>query len=157
MNTSSVEGRLIGVKVAGSYYRCQTDAKLTLGTSVTQNDTCKPDPSGSISIDWETSTVDSKNWNMTFSAQAFLDSLEGYNDNSDLIELFITGDLQVEADFLTATALTETEGYSHDFIFTGPGLLSGITVNAPAKGSSTYDVTITGNGAPTYTKITKTT
>lgn len=157
MNTSPVQGRLIGVKLNGNYYNCQTDAKLTFGTSVTKNPICKPNPDGTTSITWETSTVDSKNWQITFSAQSFLDSITGTKNNNDLIKDFVGGDLQVDAQFLTSENLTDIEGFEHDFLFDGPGLLSGLTLNAPSAGASTYDVTITGNGEPTFNLIPPTT
>lgn len=157
MNTQNLEGRLIGVTIGGNYYNCQTTADLTLGTSLTKNPICKPNPNGSVSIAWETSTVDSKNWQITFSAQSFLDSIIGYKNNNDLLELFIAGDLQVDVEFLTSANLTDTENYDHDFVFEGSGLLTTVKVNAPAQGGSTYDVTITGNGTPTFTLIPSTT
>lgn len=157
MNTQNLEGRLIGITIDGNYYNCQTAGDLTLGTSLTKNPICKPNPNGGLSIAWETSNVDSKNWQITFSAQAFLDSIVGYKNNNDLIELFINGNLQVDVEFLTSANLTDEENYEHDFLFEGPGLLGTVKLNAPAQGGSTYDVTITGNGAPTFTLIPSTT
>lgn len=158
MNTKNLEGRLIGFRLDGDYYNCQVDVKLTLGTSLTKNPTCKPNPTGgSLSVPWETSNVDSKNWSGTGSAQSFLDSITGYKNNNDLIQKFITGDLQIDVEILTAADLTSTEGYDHDFIFEGEAILSGITLNGPAAGGSTYDITLTGNGAPTFTLIPSTT
>lgn len=156
-NTTNLPGRLIGITLDGDYYNCQTAADLTLGTSVTKNPICKPNPSGTASIGWETSNPDSKNWQLTFSAQSFLDSITGTKNNNDLLTKFITGDLQVEAQFLTSSDLTSEENYDHDFLFEGAGLLTTIKVNAPATGGSTYDVTITGNGEPTFTLIPSTT
>lgn len=156
-NTQNLEGRLIGVKIDGNFYNCQTAGDLTLGTSLTKNPICKPNPSGTISVAWETSNVDSKNWQITFSAQSFLDSITGYKNNNDLITSFVNGNLQVEAQFLTSANLTDTENYEHDFLFEGAGILGTIKLNAPAQGGSTYDVTITGNGEPTFTLIPSTT
>lgn len=156
-NTTNLPGRLIGITLDGNYYNCQTAADLTLGTSLTKNPICKPTPSGTATISWETSNVDSKNWAITFSAQSFLDSITGTKNNNDLLTKFVTGDLQVEAQFLTSAALTSDENYDHDFLFEGPGLLATVKVNAPATGGSTYDVTITGNGQPTFTLIPSTT
>lgn len=157
MNTQNLEGRLIGVTIGGNFYNCQTTGDLTLGTSLTKNPICKPNPNGSLGIAWETSNVDSKNWQITFSAQSFLDSIEGYKNNNDLIEAFVNGTLQVDVEFLTSANLTDEENYEHDFLFEGPGILGTIKLNAPAQGGSTYDVTITGNGAPTFTLIPSTT
>lgn len=156
-NTTNLPGRLIGITLDGSYYNCQTTADLTLGTSLTKNPICKPNPSGTTSISWETSNVDSKNWQLTFSAQSFLDSITGTKNNNDLLTKFITGNLKVEAQFLTSAALTTEENFDHDFLFEGAGLLTTIKVNAPSTGGSTYDVTITGSGDPTFILIPATT
>jgi|ERR1700744_170197 len=160
MNTQNLEGRLIGVTIDGNYYNCQTAGDLTLGTSLTKNPICKPNPTsgaGALAIAWESSNVDSKNWQITFSAQSFLDSITGYKNNNDLIAAFVTGTLLVDVQFLTSAALTDTENYEHDFLFEGQGILGTVKLNAPAQGGSTYDVTITGNGMPTFTLIPSTT
>lgn len=156
-NTTSLPGRLIGITLGGNYYNCQTAGDLTLGTSLTKNPICKPNPTGTTSISWETSNVDAKNWVITFSAQAFLDSIEGTKNNNDLLTMFITSDLIVEAQFLTSANLTHEENYDHDFLFEGSGLLTTVKVNAPTTGGATYDVTITGSGEPTFTLIPSTT
>lgn len=156
-NTQNLEGRLVGFTIDGAYYNCQTDVKLTLGTSLTKNPVCKPNPNGTVSVSWETSNVDSKNWSATGSAQSFLDSITGTKNNNDLIQKFIQGNLQVDVQILTSAALTDNENYTHDFIFDGSAILSGITLNGPSTGASTYDVTFTGNGAPTFTLIPSTT
>lgn len=156
-NTQNLEGRLIGFTLDGDYYNCQTDVKLTLGASLTKNPLCKPNPTDTTSVKWETSNVDSKNWSATGSAQTFLDSITGTKNNNDLIKKFVTGSLIVEVQILTSAALTTTEGYDHDFIFEGSAILSGITLNGPSTGGSTYDITLTGNGAPTFTLIPSTT
>lgn len=156
-NTQNLEGRLIGITIDGNYYNCQTNADLTLGTSLTKNPVCKPSPTGGSTIAWDTSNIDSRNWVITFSAQSFLDSITGTKNNNDLLSAFILGNLSVEAQFLTSDALAAAEGYDHNFIFEGVGILSTIKVNAPAQGGSTYDVTITGNSAPSFTLIPSTT
>jgi hypothetical protein len=157
MNTQTLEARLIGVEIAGSYQNCQTTCDLTVGTSVTKNPVCKPNPTGSLAIPWETSTVDSLNWSMTMSANTFLDSLDGVKNQSDLLALMIAGNLNVDVDFLTSAPLTESEGYGNDFLYSGPAILATIKVNAPASGPSTYDVTLTGNGPLAGGLVPKTT
>lgn len=157
MNTQNLEGRLIGVTIGGNYYNCQTTADLTLGTSLTKNPVCKPSPTGTNSIPWETSNIDSQNWAITFSAQTFLDSIEGTKNNNDLLELIVAGNLIAEVQFLTSSTLTEAENYDHDFLFEGSGILATVKVNAPGTGGSSYDVTITGNGQPTFTLVPSTT
>lgn len=157
MNTTSLPGRLIGITLDGNYYNCQTALDLTFGTSVTKNPVCKPNPTGTTTIPWETSNVDSKNWQSTFSAQSFLDSITGTKNNNDLIAAFVAGNLQVEVQVLTSSNLTAEAGFDHDFIFEGTALLTTVKLNAATAGGSTYDVTLTGNGEPTFTLIPSTT
>jgi hypothetical protein len=157
MNTQSVEARLIGVEIGGTYQNCQTTCDLTVGTSVTKNPVCKPNPTGSLAIPWESSTVDSLNWAITMSANVFLDSLEGVNNQADLLALMIAGNLNVTADFLTSAPLTLLEDYGHDFLYSGAAILATMKVNATASGPATYDVTITGNGPLTGGLVPKTT
>lgn len=156
-NTTNITGNLIGIKIDGQYYNCQTALDLTFGTSLTKNPICKPNPGATSAIPWETSNPDSKNWQSTFSAQSFLDSITGFKNNNDLIQKFITGSLQVEVSILTNETLTASESYDHDFLFEGSAILSTVKLNAPASGGSTYDVTLTGNGEPTFTLIPSTT
>lgn len=156
-NTKNIAGNLIGIKIDGDYYNCQTALDLTLGSSLTKNPICKPNPGATSAISWETSNVDSKNWTATFSAQSFLDSIVGFKNNNDLMQKFIAGDLHVEVSILTNDSITEAEGYDHDFLFEGSAILSTVKLNAPAVGGSTWDVTLTGNGEPTFTLIPSTT
>lgn len=162
--TNVLEGKLTGVWLdignGLEYFRCQTDAQLQLTASTTENDACKPDQTvgasaSGLGISWVTRTVDSKDWQITFSAKAFLDSL-GANQAS-LAQFFInSATLEVEAEFAT-NANTGSHSHPVDHFYTGTGLLTGLTLNGPESGDSTYDVTIDGNGPLTFEEVPHTT
>lgn len=152
---NTLPGRLLGVTINGTYFKCQTTADLNFSAAVTEDDTCKPDQgTDSDPIGWVTRTVDSKDWTITFSGKAFADGL-GASGNA-LSRLFIDGDLGVTAHFMTNP--DQGDGIiSTDVLYEGEGLLTGLKLNAPEKGSSTYDVTIVGNGPMTITETDRTT
>lgn len=148
-------GKLLGVTLDGVYYKCQTTADLTLTAAVTEDDTCKPDQGSDVDpIGWITRTVDSKDWAITFSAKSFADGL-GASGNQ-LSRFFIESDLVVLAHFMTNPDAGDGT-ISDDVLYEGSGLLTGLKINAPEKGSSTYDATITGNGPLTITETNRTT
>jgi hypothetical protein len=152
---NALPGKLLGIRTNGKYWRCQTAGDLTLTGATTDDDTCKPDQGADQDpIGWVTRTVDSKDWTMTFSAKAFADGLDG--NIFDLANEFIDGDLNVEADFMTNPDLGDGV-ISTDYLYSGTGLLTGIKINGPEKGSSTGDITITGNGPLSHTEINRTT
>lgn len=153
--SNKLPGRLLGVTVNGVYYKCQTSADLNLTAATTTDETCKPDQGTSGDpIGWVTRTVDSKDWTITFSAKSFADGL-GASGNA-LSRLFIEGDLSCTAHFMTNP--NQGDGIiSTDVLYVGEGLLSGLKINAPEKGSSTYDATIVGNGPLTITETDRTT
>lgn len=143
-------GKLLAVTINGRKLRCQTNGTLTLGTSLTQDDPCKPDDvsTGTVAGQWETSTVNSRNWKIAIDAASFLDDLR--LNQMDLIELFVGGDLEVDVEFLTTPG---DHDFPEDVIFSGSGLIDSLTLNAAAAGNSNYNVSITGNGAPAFSRI----
>lgn len=152
----AIQGKLIGVKLNGTYIRCQTDATLTITANTTDTDPCKPsEDEATNSASWITHSIDSKAWTVSVTAKAFADQLAGAIDNSDIAALMITGDPSVEMTFQTI----KTTDYDHDniFVYEGTGTLTSFTHNAPSTGESTYDLEITGNGALTYTETPVTT
>lgn len=152
---NTLPGKLLGVTVDDVYYKCQTTADLTLSAAVTADDTCKPDQgTDSDPIQWVTNTVDNKSWTITFSAKAFADGL-GASGNA-LSRFFIESDLACIAHFMTNPDQGDGE-ISTDVLYEGAGLLTGLKINAPEKGSATYDATITGNGPLTIQEIDRTT
>lgn len=153
--SNALPGKLLGVTLDGVYYKCQTNADLSFSAAVTADDTCKPDQGvGAAPIQWVTNTVDNKSWVITFSAKAFADGL-GASGNQ-LSRFFITSDLAVTAHFMTNPSLGEGV-ISDDVLYEGSGLLTGLKLNAPEKGASTYDATITGNGPMTITETNRNT
>jgi len=150
-----LQGKLIGVKINGSYLRCQTDATLAITVNTTDDDPCKPtedDTTGSVSF--VTHSIDSKAWTVTVTAKAFADQVVGLLDNGDIAALMI-GNPSVEMTFQTIQ--TTDYDYSSIFVYEGSGTLTSFTHNAPAAGESTYDLEITGNGALTYVETPVTT
>ncbi len=153
MNT--LPGRLLGVTLDSVYYKCQTNADLTMTAATTSDDTCKPDQGvGADPIGWVTKTVDSKDWTVTFSAKAFADGLSA--SGNSLSRFFINSDLSCLMHFMTNP--NQGDGIiSTDVLYTGQGLLTNLKLNAPEKGSASYDATITGNGPLTITEADRTT
>lgn len=147
-------GRLIGVKIGGQYFKCQTNADLTLTGATTADETCKPDQGVEGNpIGWVTRTVDSKDWTITFSAKNFADGLG--NSGYDMSRIFIDTDLSVTAFFMTNPDQGSGDFISADWVYEGEGLLTSLKINAPEKGSSTYDATIEGNGPLTLTEVNR--
>lgn len=151
----SIAGKFIKVKVNGVEYRCQTDATLTLTVNMTENDPCKPSDAlvtaGQL-IPYVTRTADTRDWTLTFSAQAFADAIGA--SELELSDLFINGALSVTAQFLSTPTQTT---WPNGFLYEGAGILSSLTINAPEAGNATYDAEITGNGPLTKTLIPITT
>lgn len=153
--SNTLPGKLLGVTLNGVYYKCQTNGDLTFTAATTVDTACKPDQgSGASPIAWDTATVDSKQWVLTFSSNAFADGL-GASGNA-LSRFFIDSDLKVIAHFMT-NPLLGNGLISTDVLYEGSGLLTSLKLNAPEKGSSTYDATITGNGPMTITETDRTT
>jgi len=152
---NALPGKLLGVTLDGVYYKCQTNADLTFSAAVTADDSCKPDQGvGADPIQWVTNSVDNKSWVITFSAKSFADGL-GASGNQ-IAGFFIDSDLSCIAHFMTNPDLGDGT-IATDVLFEGEGLLTGLKINAPEKGSSTYDATITGNGPMTKTEVNRTT
>lgn len=151
----TLPGKLIGVKVNGTYIRCQTDATLTITIETTDDEPCKPTEADTTNgASWGSHSVGTKNWNVSVTGKTFADTVAGFIDNSAIAGLMITGDPSVEITFQTI----KTTDYDFDktFIYEGTGTLSSFTQNAPIDGDATYDLEVTGNGALTYTEATVT-
>ena len=142
----SVQGKVYQVKVNGLPIACQTDATLNTVTNTTEKELCKPTGAESNAVTWVEYNVDSQGWDISFSGQAFADSL--VNANANLLSLFIAGDVLVEVDFHTNVDVKGFDGNQIQF-YSGTGIMTAITLNAPTTGVATYDVTIQGTGALT--------
>jgi hypothetical protein len=149
----ALSGKLLSVTVGGKKIRCQTDATLNLTTNLTEDDPCKPDDDTPLEeAGWTTRTVDSRDWNVTVSAKNFLDATSASNvDQRDLIDEFISGNLNAEIEFLSTPG--QHPGDTEDVVYSGNAILATIAVNAPASGNSTSDYTFSGNGPLSSVRI----
>lgn len=148
-----LQGGVIGVTINGNEIQCEIDATLNITINTTETDPCKPLAAEPYkSSRWVDTSVDSKGWNVTFSAKAFADAVE--MNNLDIVDLLVSGDPIVQIQFYTK----QHPDYDYDEIavFAGEGVMNDFTWNAPGTGESTYDVTVTGKGAPTFTRTTVT-
>lgn len=149
MANKVIPGKLLLVKMGDDFFNCQQDASLSITYNLTQEDPCKPDPSELYKgFSWQTSTTDSATWEISFTLKAT--DANANNQNSLLNQLVNTGN-SVEISFETSDASgTDLEFAS---VFEGDGLISSFTWNAPANGESTVDVTVTGNGDPSFATV----
>lgn len=149
-----LSGKLLSVTIDGDFVQCQTDATLSITTNTSESAACKPMPgestTGSI---WLTNNVDSKTWEITLTAASFADAVQ--MNNADIADKLITGTPIAQVQFAT----TQTTDYAYDqiLVYSGEGIITNFTMNAPADGESTYDVTIIGNGPLTSTRTNVTT
>lgn len=150
MASNKVPGSIIGVRAGGVWLRCQTDATLNLIVNTTEEDPCKPDEDDVIAgdISWVERSVDSRDWNIEFNQNLMRNSLAA--SNPDMAQLIIDGDVEVQVEFMTRPGQTKSD---YDFIYSGTGILTGFTLNAPTTGTATSNSTIAGNGPITYAKI----
>lgn len=149
-----LQGSLLAVTLNGTRIQCEIDSTLNVTTNTTETDPCKPASTEAYkAAKWTDASVDSKTWSLDFSAKAFADAVE--MNNADILELMVSGDPIVQIEFST----TQTTDFDFDEIltFSGEGILSDFTWNNPSTGESTYDVTVTGKGAPTFTRVSVTT
>lgn len=147
----AVAGKIIGIRLGGVWLECQTDATLNISVNVTEEDPCKPDGDADTpetAIPWIERTADSRDWSVDFSAKLMRDSLSTQNAPANVAKLIIDGDVYVD-DFEFATANNQDQS-ANDMIYSGSGILTGFTLNAPVSGAATTDSTITGNGPLTY-------
>lgn len=159
---NSVPGSIIGLTIKdstsvldGVWLPCQTDATLNLGVETEEEDPCKPTPEELVlqgDVPWSEFTPSKRNWDISFSQKLMRDSLA--TANPDIAQLIITGKILVEVQFMTAPGQTKS---NFDFVYSGTGILTGFTLNAPAVGASTSDSTIQGTGAITYVTVPVTT
>lgn len=142
---TAVNGKLLAVTIGGTKVRCQTEATLTIGKDTESGEPCKDDNG------WVDNYVTSKNWSISMTAKAFLDSIE--LNQSDIIELMLANDDTVEVEFLSDAS---TGASAENVVFAGDAIMSNFDWSAPV-GESTYTVDFTGTGTPTYTRIPVTT
>lgn len=142
-----LKGGVMGVTINGGEVQCELEASLSIEVTTTETDPCKPLSTENYKASvWSNPDVESKSWTITASAKAFADAT-AFN-NIDLIKLLVDGDPIVQVQFYTK----EHPDYDFDEIavFSGSGILSLDSWDAPAQGESTYSFTITGKGKPTF-------
>ena len=147
----ALEGKLLYVGINGSRLRCQTTANMSITQDVTDSEPCKPTEADTTNgSNWADPEPGQKSWTITATAQSFADVAAGEIDNSDVMELMITGNSVVEVAFAT----TKTTDYAHasTLLFEGTGILTNFSMTGEFEGNSTYDIEITGKGAPTFVK-----
>lgn len=152
---AGISGKLLRVKFGDKYIQCQLDATLNILVNTSEDEACKPSGETVEDVDsWVTRTVDSRDWNITVNAQAFLDAVGADMTQSDILELMVDGDLKGTAEFLTTPGQhTNPE----DIVFEGPAVITNFSLNAPSSGKANYDLTLDGDGKPTFTRIPATT
>lgn len=156
MATSTVEGKIIGLSLAGKWLICQTDATLAITVAMTEADLCKPDGDtapGANSIPWINRTADSRDWNVKVSQNLIRETLA--TANFDFGQAIVNGNVYIDT-VLFKTGLGQTES-DYGFVYSGGGIISDFSLSAPTKGGAKIDTTITGNGPLTYVKTPVTT
>lgn len=147
---ATLRGNQVQVQINDEWVACQLDAVVTIGQTTSTEDACKPDPDTPEigGAGWEDVNVDSKNWTVTLSAKAFADELK--LNNVELNELIIDGDGTLDVKVSTV----QTADYSHPLLleWAGTVVITELVNNFPSAGSATYDVTLQGQGKPTFTK-----
>lgn len=149
-----LQGKLLAVTIDGEFVNCQVDATLTITTETETTDPCKPDATQTTQgASWTEATESSKSWSISMSAKAFADAI--VLNNSDILDKLVNGSATAQVQFST----TETTDYDYAelLLFSGTGIITNFTWNAPSTGESTYDVEITGSGQPTFTRTPFTT
>lgn len=146
-NSKVIPGKLILASTGDTAFDCQQDATLSITYNITQEEPCKPDPTETYrGFSWQTSTTDSAAWEITFTLKAT--DANANNQNSILDTLVNTGN---EMSIAFETSSAQGTGLQFASLFEGDGLISSFSWNAPSAGESTVDVTVTGNGEPTFT------
>lgn len=131
------------------YLDCQQDATLTITYNLSQSDPCKPDPSMPYKgFSWQTQSIDSAVWELSFTIKA----TDGtYGTQNKVISDALTKGANVNIVFQTSPA--PGTGLVTSSLFEGAGVISSIVWNAPTAGDSTVDITVSGNGEPTFTTV----
>jgi len=142
-----VAGKLWYVTLNGQRIKCQLDATLNFTTNVEEEDACKPEEDAIDQKQWVEREEVSRDWEITVNHRAFLDAVQ--INQADIIDMYVNGDLKVTAGFVA----DPSTGYAQNQVFNGPGIITSAALNAPAAGKSNMDLTISANGAPTFTRI----
>lgn len=150
----ALQGKLLSGKFNGLEFNCQIDITINFTANITDIEPCKP-----LSTDTTNATkavrrtVGSTEWSSDLTMQTIVDAATSTTTNaSQLMQLFATGNLEGEIEVLTSS-LNPEYGEAQSFIFTGPCIMSTLTVNGPEEGNSTSDVTFVSNGDWSHVQI----
>lgn len=152
--SNKIPGHLFGFSINGVKIRCQADATLNITVNTSEDDLCKPEndeiADGNF-VPWTTSTADSRTWNLDISAAMLRDTFAPANDNVAIDKMIIDGSIYVDdIEFGTAPG---QKFATFGVLYSGSGLLTGFTLNAPVTGAATQDITILGSGPLVRTTI----
>lgn len=146
-----IAGKLLRVKFDDKYIKCQLDATVNFITNTTEDDPCKPD--GNTVEDtarWIEREVETQDLNITVNHRSFLDAVGAELTQSDIIDLIVGGNLYGVAEVLTTPGQHNND---EDVILEVPVVITDFSWNLPASGKANSDLTLSGNGKPTYDRI----
>lgn len=154
MANERIEGKVVGVKVNDKFLRCQADATLNITINTEQDEECKDldyvgnDVSGtSGSLTWEDSSISTVTWSIDLNAGMFYDTISGEVDFVD--EVVNKDNVVFSVQFVIPS---KGNGTSAKY-FEGDAVLTSLSLNAPTTGKATQDLSFTGKGKPTWTKV----
>ena len=146
-----IAGKLLRVKFGDKYIKCQLDATVNFTTNTTEDDPCKPDgESPEETARWVEREVDTQDWNVTVNHRSFLEDVGAQLDQSDIIDLIVDGTINGTVEVLTTPGQHNND---EDVILEVPVVITAFSWNIPASGKANSDLTLSGNGKPTYTRI----
>lgn len=154
MANERIEGKVVGVKIEDQFLRCQADATLNITINTEQDEECKDlDYVGdnvagaSGNLIWEDSSISTAAWSIDLNAGMFYDSVAGEVDFVD--EVVNKDNVVFSVQFVIPS---KGEGTSAKY-FEGDAVLTSLSLNAPTTGKATQDLSFTGKGKPTWTKV----
>lgn len=146
-----IPGKLMQMKLNGSWVRCQMDISLNITQDITDDEACKPTETDTYKGGaWNTNTKGNRGWTASLSGKVFADVAAGTITNDDISTLLIDGDSDVEV--IIQSMQTTDYDFAAILLYEGTGSITSFTLNGPSDGDATWDIEITGNGALTYTK-----
>lgn len=146
-----IAGKLLRVKFGDKYIKCQLDATVNFITNTTEDDPCKPDgTTPEETARWIEREVETQDFNITVNHRSFLEVVGLELTQSDIIELIVAGNLYGVVEVLTTPGQHTN---AEDVVLEGPVVITDFTWNLPASGKANSDLTLSGNGKPTYTRI----
>lgn len=131
---------------------CQLDLSLTITNNTSTEDPCKPADPG-LGAGNNVYTVDSKDWSVSFNGRQMINELAMAGvTQSTIAKSMLTGTSTAEITIGTDPETTTNYPYPIVVEYSGDILITELTLNWPATGSSTYDATFQGNSDLQYTE-----